>query len=137
MKKTRMKWAALSLALVLTLGLAACGGGEEESPYAGTYTCVSAQAMGLTMTGESLAEFGFDTIAVTLKSGGSGTVEFDGDSDSLTWTLDEQTGALTLDIDGETLEGTLKDDTIVFADFVGMGVEMTLAKDGAQPAAAE
>ena len=64
-------------------------------------------------------------------------MEFDGDSDSLTWTLDEQNGALTLDIDGETLEGTLKDDTIVFADFVGMGVEMTLAKDGAQPAAAE
>jgi hypothetical protein len=95
--------------------MTACGGGGEESPYAGKYNATSAEYLGYELEVDSIFEGGF---SVTIESGGKYTVEFDGDSESGKWeevdgvivldgelnfTVDPDAGTGTMDYSGVTL----------------------------------
>ena len=119
------KLAALALALCMALGLAACGGGGTagSSPYAGRYISVAGEMMGIVLSGDDIAG-----IALELKDGGKGTMEANGAKDGIKWS--ETEGAVTIEVDGEKLAGTFGEDTIVFDDFLGSGMKLTLAREG-------
>lgn len=143
MKRNRIL--ALLLALVMVLSLCACGKKEENAApapskpaasepaapkgpdAAGKYTAVQAVMMGMTMAGDDVPDFQID-----LKDGGKGTVTIDGDSDETAWTLSGD--QLTLEVDGEKMTGKLDGDVIVFDDMLGMGFQMTFARDGSPSA---
>lgn len=127
------KISALLLVLCMAAGLAACGGGggtaAESSPYAGKYISVAGEMLGIVLSGDDISGFSLE-----LKDGGKGTLDADGTSDSIKWS--EAEGKLTIEVEGETIEGTFGEDTIVFEDFMGMGLTLTMAKEGTDAASA-
>lgn len=132
--KTRVtkKLAALLVVLCMAAGLAACGGGgtaAESSPYAGKYISVAGEMMGIVLSGDDISGFSME-----LKDGGKGSMEFNGSSGSMKWS--EADGTITIEIEGQTLEGTVGEDTIVFEDFMEMGITLTMAKEGTDAASA-
>ena len=124
------KIVALMLTIVLLLSLSACTGGEPD-PNEGKYQAVSAKAMGVTM---DVAEVYPGETWVELKSGGKGTVMLDGDDFPMKWTLEGD--AITITIEDVDSVGKLADGVITM-DMMGMGLEMTFLKEGAQMPAPE
>lgn len=144
--KTRMarKLTAILIVLCMAAGLAACGGNAtkaEGSPSdgedtaaesfscAGKYISVAGEMAGIVLSGDAVSGFSMD-----LKDGGKGSMEVDGSSTSLEWS--EAEGAVIIEIEGETMNGTIGEDTIVFEDFMGMGLTLTMAKEGTEAASA-
>ena len=124
------KIVALMLTIVLLLSLSACTGGEPD-PNEGKYQAVSAKAMGVTM---DVAEVYPGETWVELKSGGKGTVMLDGDDFPMKWTLEGD--AITITLEDVDSVGRLADGVITM-DMMGMGLEMTFLKEGAQMPAPE
>lgn len=130
MKKT----SAALVFLCMVLGLASCGGGDapggaaETSPYVGRYISVAGEMFGMVVTEE------IQGITMELKDGGKGTVEVEGSKDSMNWT--ETDGIISIVVGGETLEATAGEDVLVFEDFMGMGMKLTMAKEGSAAASA-
>ncbi len=94
-----------------------------EKSIAGNYISVLAEMWGISLTGEELEGFSID-----LEDGGSGTMVVDGESGSLTWTDDGE--MLIIEIEGEEILGNIGEDTLVFEDMLGMGLDITFAKEG-------
>ena len=111
MKKTLT---ILLAALLLLSVLAACGGGGSGSgKYEGTYLTsridswtVQEYADLLEISLEEAQEF----IKLELKSGGKAAFISDGESDDCTWKVDGD--KITIEAQGEKLEGTIKDNVL-------------------------
>ena len=117
------KLLAILLALVLTLGLAACGGGGSAAPdpNSGVYEAVSAEMAGVSVDVDDVFENGF---SLELKDGGKAVFHYDGKDYNLRWSLNgtafEAKGA------GATLNGTLSAGVLEITDVLGSGVNITL-----------
>ena len=135
----RMKKLLLLLMMVslMILPLAACGGGgsssggdgeaAEADPLLGVYNSVAGEMMGVTLTGDDISGF-----SVELKEGGKASLDVEGSSAKGTYTMDGDT--ITLSVEGEELTGTVANDVMIFEDFMGMGLKLTLAKEGSDAA---
>ena len=120
---------AISVLLCLLL-LSSCGGGSKvraDTELEGHYIAVVGEALGMTLTGDDID--GFD---ITLQSGGKAQVMIDGETHSASWKNDDTT--VTLTIDKEDIVGTRKQDAFTFEDMLGMGVDVTFAKEGTDAA---
>ena len=123
MKKTLT---ILLAALLLLSVLAACGGGGSGSgKYEGTYLTsridswtVQEYADLLEISLEEAQEF----IKLELKSGGKAAFISDGESDDCTWKVDGD--KITIEAQGEKLEGTIKDN-VLSLDLDGEILELT------------
>lgn len=129
MKKKLRVLTALLLVAALTLLMSACGSKAQESPYAGKYVPVAGEMLGVVLVGEEL-EAG--DMALTLESNGKGKASMDGATDSFKWS--ESDGKITIEISGETLVAEAGEDTLVFDNFMDMGIKMTFAKEGTDAA---
>ncbi len=123
MKKTLT---ILLAALLLLSVLAACGGGGSGSgKYEGTYLTsridswtVQEYADLLEISLEEAQEF----IKLELKSGGKAAFISDGESEDYTWKVDGD--KITIEAQGEKLEGTIKDN-VISLDLDGEILELT------------
>jgi len=115
---------------IMIISLASCGGGRADEAYVGNWVSVSGEAMGVTLTGEDISGFGIE-----LKAGGKGTMTVEGDPANIKWTNDETT--LTVTVEGENLIANISEDTLVFTDFMGLGMDLTFAKEGTAAANSE
>ena len=129
------KLLAILLAMALLLSLAACG--KDEDPHAGKYIGIAAEMMGMEMP---MSEVYDGENYLELKSGGKGTLTLEGDSYKVKWSLEGED--LTVTVDGEDSDGTLKNG-VISVDFMDMGLiltfekEKTPAKEGSLAAAME
>lgn len=98
------KITAVLLTAALLLGLAACGGPTYDEELLGVYTCYAVEMMGYEMSADEVLS---EESTVELKQGGKGNMSVEGESDSMKYTLDGEN--ITIEIEGETAVGTLKD----------------------------
>lgn len=104
------------MALMMVLGLAACGGGSGKSA-AGIYKVTKMSSDGIEMTTEEISElFGTEVkMTLELKDDNSFVLDLgimgDGETGSGTWKLDGD--SLTLSADGEDITTTFDGKTIV------------------------
>ena len=117
----------LLLACLLVFSLSACGGARADEALVGHYIPVVGEMWGVSLTGDDLDGFAFD-----LQSGGKGTVTVDGDASSIRWQNDD--AKITVTVGKETVEGTLGTDTFKVEDMLGMGIDLTFAKEGTDAA---
>ena len=107
MKKYLRSILCLLLALCMVMCFAACDKDEdeeEEDSIAGTYVLDSMEVDGEKISGEDLADIGFDpeTCYIVLNKDGTGTVCLDGDIAEIEW--DDE----TLTAEGDSIEYTIK-----------------------------
>lgn len=120
----------IALVAIMAISLTACGGEKTNDAYVGNWISVSGTAMGYTLTGEDI-----DGFALTLKDGGKGTMKIDGDEAGIKWTDD---GAnIIIKVQGEELVGAIGDNTLLFKDLLGTGMDLTFAKEGTDAAKPE
>ena len=112
----------VALMLAITI-LSGCGDGGEATGYEGKYVSVAGEMLGLELTGEDIAGW-----AIELNNGGKGTMEIDGDSGNIKWSLEGET--ITINVDGEEITGTFEDDKLVFDNIMDSGMKLTFAKEG-------
>lgn len=123
------KLIAILLSAAMLLGLCACGGPTYDEALLGVYTCYAGEAMGVKM---DAAELWDDVCTIELKQGGKGKVHMDGDDYSMKYTLAGET--ITIEVDGETGSGTLKDGLM---EVEILDLKLFLAKEGVEvPSAA-
>lgn len=106
------KLIVIVLTMVMALALAACGGGGEESPYAGTYKATTAEYAGIELEIDSLFPGGFSII---IENGGKCSVDIEGEvekgsweevdgvvviEDELKFNVDPEAGTGTMDYEG-------------------------------------
>ncbi len=121
---------SLLMTFILVFSLAACGGGSSvraDEKLVGKYIAVVGEALGISMSGDELGEFSVD-----LQSSGKGTMTIDGSTENIKWKNDDST--LTLTVEKTDITGTLGTDTFKFEDMLGMGVNITFAKEGTDAA---
>lgn len=128
MKSKKVLSFIVVVAMFLTVSmLTACGGGETggSTPYDGKWIAVSAEALGMQMSAEEAFENGF-----TFEVNGSKKVKLfvDGEEGKGTW--EEKDGKFILKVEGEEMEGTPGENTIIFDDMMGMGLKLVFAKEG-------
>ena len=102
---------AVLLALVMAIGLCACGNGGSDSEYAGKYECVSAVWPEMDDW-----EIGPDGEWIELKDNGKGTYYMGNTVDVKTdieWTVNGDTFKMENDDLYMSYEGTLSDGTLV------------------------
>ena len=120
----------LALTFVLLLGLVACGGGSSvraDAALEGRYIPVVGEMMGISLMGDEL-----DGFEVDLNSGGKGTITIEGDSSNISWKNDDST--ITLTVSKEEIVGELGTDQFKIKDMLGMGIDLTFAKEGTDAA---
>ena len=119
MKKTVAKILVLAMVLTMALGMVACGGGGEDSPYVGTWNMTKFEMSGISMTAE---EAGL-SFTVDIKADGSVTATTNGEDDGAgTWeetddgiTITDATGSnITAKLDGDELILNMENDGITF-----------------------
>ena len=119
MKKTVAKILVLAMVLTMALGMVACGGGGEESPYVGVWNMTKFEASGVSMTAEDSGL----TFSVEIKSDGTVTATTNGESDGAgNWeetdegiTITDSAGSnITATLDGEELVLNMQDSGIIF-----------------------
>ncbi len=106
MKKLK-KITALLLTAALLLGLTACGGPTYDESLLGVYTCYAVEMMGYNMPADEVLS---EASTLELKQGGKGNMNVEGESGSIKYTLDGEN--ITVEIEGETAKGTLKEGVI-------------------------
>lgn len=123
---------SIILALVLAFSLSACGGSDvrADDKLAGRYIPVVGEMLGVALTGEELAGFAFD-----LESGGKGTMTADGAESNIKWRNDDST--LTISVEKTDIVGTLGTDSFKIVDMLGMGMDITFAREGSEAARPE
>ena len=136
-KATWKFWRALlAAALCLMLCLTGCGGGgggsaagnqaaekAQADPLEGKYIPVVGEMMGVALAGDDLSGFGFE-----LQPKGKAVMTVDGESHNVKWKSDEST--ITITVDGEDITGERGEDFFVVKDMLGMGMDLTFAKEG-------
>ncbi len=119
--------AILLAALMLTALLAACGGGSGggSNKFVGKYYLsrldewtVKEYADLVGMTEQEAKE----SMYLELKSGGKATFCMDDEPDEVNWKVEGE--KITLSLDGDSMEGTIKDNVITF-DLEGEILELT------------
>ena len=122
------------MALLMIVCLCACGGGgsggRTDAKLEGRYIAVTGEMLGVTMSGEDMEGF-----SVELQSGGKALLEIDGDSSNVKWKCDDET--ITLMVEGKELVAQRGVDSFVMEDMLGMGMDITFAKEGTDAAAPE
>lgn len=113
----------LSVAVVF----AGCSGGNADSIYQGNYVAVCGEMLGITMGDDDMSGFEME-----LKAGGKADMVINGESYSVSWTNDDKN--ITVNVDGVDLVGKIGKDTISFEDMLGMGMDVTFAKEGTDAA---
>ena len=98
------KLISILLTLAMALSLCACGGPKYDESLMGVYTCYAVEMLGIEMKADEVLS---QTSTLELKQGGKAKMNIEGTSGSVKYTLDGET--ITMDIDGETATGTLKD----------------------------
>ena len=98
------KLISILLTLAMALSLCACGGPKYDETLMGVYTCYAVEMLGIEMKADEVLS---QTSTLELKQGGKAKMNIEGTSGSVKYTLDGET--ITMDIDGETATGTLKD----------------------------
>ena len=98
------KLISILLTLAMALSLCACGGPKYDESLLGVYTCYAVEMLGIEMKADEVLS---QTSTLELKQGGKAKMNIEGTSGSVKYTLDGET--ITMDIDGETATGTLKD----------------------------
>lgn len=98
------KLLSVLLTLAMALGLCACGGPKYDESLMGVYTCYAVEMLGIEMKADEVLS---QTSTLELKQGGKGKMNIEGTTGAVKYTLDGET--ITMDIDGETATGTLKD----------------------------
>lgn len=101
------KITALLLTVALLLGLAACGVPTYDESLLGVYTCYAVELMGYNMVADEVLSA---TSTLELKQGGKGNMSVEGESASIKYTLEGEN--ITVEIEGETAKGTLKEGVI-------------------------
>ena len=96
---------------------------KQADPIVGKYIPVVGEMMGVALTGDELGGFGID-----LQDGGKAVMTIDGESHNVKWTSDDST--VTVTVDGEKITGERGEDSILFKDMLGMGMDLTFAKEG-------
>ena len=119
------KSVVLLLCLCLLLTAAACGSAPDD-PNAGVYECVSVEMSGISL---DINEVYPDGVTLELKSGGKGTITMENRDFGLKWEAAEDK-TLTLEIDGETSQGTI-DNGVIVVDLMGMGMNFTFERGDA------
>lgn len=98
------KLISILLTLAMAVGLCACGGPKYDESLMGVYTCYAVEMLGVEMEADEVLS---QTSTLELKQGGKGKMDIEGTSGSIKYTLDGEN--ITVDVDGETAAGTLKD----------------------------
>ncbi|MEE0095847.1 MAG: DUF5067 domain-containing protein [Oscillospiraceae bacterium] len=98
------KLISILLTLAMAVGLCACGGPKYDESLMGVYTCYAVEMLGVEMKADEVLS---QTSTLELKQGGKGKMNIEGTTGSIKYTLDGEN--ITVDIDGETATGTLKD----------------------------
>ena len=98
------KLISILLTLAMALSLCACGGPKYDESLLGVYTCYAVEMLGVEMKADEVLS---QTSTLELKQGGKGKMDIEGTTGSVKYTLDGEN--ITVDIDGETATGTLKD----------------------------
>lgn len=116
---------ALVLALVMALGMTACGGGDSSDPNAGVYVCTKISMSGIEMAANDVFE---EEASLELKGNGKGTIKLEGESSGFTYTLEGT--KFSFELEGETSTGTLENGVIT-VDLLGTGMTCVFEKEGA------
>ncbi|MBQ3379425.1 MAG: hypothetical protein IJG50_06125 [Clostridia bacterium] len=131
MKGTRRVIAIMVAVLMLAVMLAGCSGGSsgsaQETGYEGNYISVKVSAFGIDLTGDDAAGF-----SLQLDAGGKGTMDIEGDANSIKWSLDGDT--ITITAGSDKMTGTIDGDTIYIDDVGGTGMGIMFAKEGSDAA---
>ena len=130
------KMISVFIAMVLCLSLAACSGSSTkvDEELIGKYGCVAGTMMGVTVSGDDVADFELD-----LQDKGKGSIIIYGKSYKIKWSNDDDT--VTLKIDGVDAVGKRGEDSITFEEFLadklGVSMDLVFAKDGSDAAKPE
>ena len=129
MKFNVLKKTFVAFTAVMAVALTACGGssGRADEALVGSYIPVVGEMFGMALVGEDL-----DGFAVDLQTGGKATLTIEGEDHKVKWTNDDEN--LTLKIDGEEIVGSILEDAFYCEDMLGMGLNVTFAKEGTEAA---
>ena len=122
MKHVQPKLLALVMALVLALGLTACGGGGGSDLSGTTWALSGGSQGGVTIDQDTLESLFGGEMTYTFEEGGTVVLSLAGVSVEGTWSQDGNT--VTLDVQGDTGTMTLDGDTLTMEES-GVTVEFT------------
>ncbi len=124
---------SILLALLLSLSLAACGGGKVDpsDPNQGLWIAATGEMMGVTLEASALFSEDF---TIELQSDGKCAISVEGEKANGTWTFFN--GAVTVKGGGLDCSGTLKNGALTLENMLDMGMTIVFTKDGKPPAAA-
>lgn len=119
---------SLALALLMLIGLAACGSSAPADPALGKYCGDQMDMMGWMSMDEFFSE---GENYLELKTGGKGVVCINGDDIDITWKLDGENLTVALvGLEDSERAGTLADG-VVLIDLFGMDTMMCFVREGA------
>ncbi len=115
--KLMKKIAIISMVMMMTFAIAACGGSEDLSEYAGKWESVNVQIDG--------ADYGdILSFSVMLEGDGSGEMDYDGDVFDVDWEV--SSGVVMIDDGVDVAEGVVEGNTMTLD--IGEGVIFVLEK---------
>ncbi len=115
--KLMKKLAIISMAIMMTFAITACGGNEELAEHAGNWESTKIEMEGFDMSG--LME-----ITLTLEDNGSGVISMDGEAYDLDWGM--SSGKVMIDQAGDEFVGEVDGDTMILD--MGDEIIVTLVK---------
>lgn len=101
---------------------------EEAGGIEGNYIPVVGEMFGVALVGEEL-----DGFTLELQKGGKGKMAVDGSPGNAKW-KDNGDGTLTITVDGKDMTAETGKDILIFHDMMGMGIDLTFAKEGTDAA---
>ena len=113
------------LILMLIIPLSACA--RADAQYIGKYVGVSGVTEREKISGGNLSNY-----KIELYKGGKGKIEVFGREDEIKWKNDDKT--ITLTVLGRDAVGELGQDTFMFKNYLDMGIDLTLAREGSEAA---
>ena len=126
------KFLIVVLAALMLVSMAACGGKKtpvSADPNAGLYTAATAEMFGFEMDVSSVFGKGF---TIDLQANGKCALNVDGAKANGKWTLSGD--VFHVEGGGVKCDGTLKNGTMVLEDVMGMGLGLTLLREGSSAA---
>lgn len=117
MKKTVI---AILTLVVMVFSLCACNGSD---PNEGVYVATKGEAGGTVIDSDKMD---FSSFKIELNSGGKCNVIIEDDQSEGTWSTNGN--SIHIDIDGESIDGTIKENIIEVKDFAGIGLGLTFTK---------